>query len=261
MTGVGLGNLLVVVAVGFAVPFLLGLVPGLRLPAVVVEIVAGIVIGPSVLGWAEIDDPVRVMAVLGLAFLLFLSGLEIELDRLRGRVLTLAGGGFVVSVGIALAVATGLYAVDLSGSPIFVAIVLTATSLGIVVPVLKDAGAIATPFGQLVVAAGSIADFGAIILLSLLFSREGGGFGSRAVVLLVFVALAVVVAGAVLAAERIPSISSVLERLQTRPRRSASAAHSCCSSHWPRSPSPSAWRRSWAHSWLGCSSPRSTGTR
>ena len=57
MTGVGLGNLLVVVAVGFAVPFLLGLAPGLRLPAVVLEIVAGIVIGPSVLGWAEVDDP------------------------------------------------------------------------------------------------------------------------------------------------------------------------------------------------------------
>lgn len=214
MTGVGLGNLLVVVAVGFAVPFLLGLAPGLRLPAVVLEIVAGIVIGPSVLGWAEVDDPVRVMAVIGLAFLLFLSGLEIELDKLRGRVLALAGGGFALSVAIALAVATGLYAADLSGSPVFVAIVLTATSLGIVVPVLKDAGAISTPFGQLVVAAGSIADFGAIILLSLLFSREGGGFGSRAAVLLAFAAIALVVGGAVLAAERVPSLSAALVRLQ-----------------------------------------------
>src|SRR6185369_5280348 len=107
-----------------------------------------------------------------------------------------------------------LYAVDLSGSPIFVAIVLTATSLGIVVPVLKDAGAISTPFGQLVVAAGSIADFGAIILLSLLFSREGGGFGSRAAVLLAFAVLAVAVGGAVLAAERLPSLSAALVRLQ-----------------------------------------------
>lgn len=214
MTGVGLGNLLVVVAVGFAVPFVLGLAPRLRLPAVVLEIVAGILIGPSVLGWAAVDDPVRVMAVLGLAFLLFLSGLEIELDRLRGRVLALAAGGFAASVGIALVVATGLYAVDLSGSPVFVAIVLTATSLGIVVPVLKDAGAISTPFGQLVVAAGSIADFGAIILLSLLFSREGGGFGSRAAVLLAFAVLAVAVGGAVLAAERLPSLSAALVRLQ-----------------------------------------------
>ena len=128
----------------------------------------------------------RVMAVIGLAFLLFLSGLEIELDKLRGRVLALAGGGFALSVAIALAVATGLYAADLSGSPVFVAIVLTATSLGIVVPVLKDAGAISTPFGQLVVAAGSIADFGAIILLSLLFSREGAGSARRAAVLLAF---------------------------------------------------------------------------
>ena len=60
-----LDGLLIVIAVGFAAPFLLGLAPAIRVPAVVLEIVAGIVVGPSVLGWVEIDgemaDPIRLL--------------------------------------------------------------------------------------------------------------------------------------------------------------------------------------------------------
>ena len=87
MTDLHFGGLLLVVAVAFVAPFLLGLAPRLRLPSVVVEIVAGIVIGPSVLGWVEIDEPIAVLSLIGLAFLLFLAGLEIEFEHLRGRVL------------------------------------------------------------------------------------------------------------------------------------------------------------------------------
>ena len=94
------------------------------------------------------------------------------------------------------------------------AIVLTATSLGIIVPVLKDAGEISSPFGQLVVAAGSIADFGAIIVLSLLFSREGGGIGSQAILLGGFVVVAAAIGLTVAGAERLPALSQVLFRLQ-----------------------------------------------
>jgi Kef-type K+ transport system membrane component KefB len=214
MTDLHFGNLLIVVALAFFVPLALGFVPALRLPAVVVEIVAGIVVGPSVLGWVTIDEPLSVLALIGLAFLLFLAGLEIDVHELRGRPLRLAAIGFVVSFVIALAVGFGLHAVDLAGNGIFVAIVLTATSLGIIVPILKDAGEISSPFGQLVVAAGSIADFGAIILLSLLFSREGGGIGSQAVLLGGFVLVATAIGLAVAGAERLPALTQVLFRLQ-----------------------------------------------
>ena len=71
-------NLLVVVAIAFAAPLLLGLFPRVQLPSVVLEIVAGIVVGPSVLGIVEVDEAVQVVALLGLAFVLFLAGLEIE---------------------------------------------------------------------------------------------------------------------------------------------------------------------------------------
>ena len=83
-------NLLIVAAVAVLAPLLLGYLPRLRLPAVVVEIVAGVVLGPSVLGWVQIDLPVQMLAVLGLAFLLFLAGLEIDLRGLRGHVLGVA---------------------------------------------------------------------------------------------------------------------------------------------------------------------------
>jgi len=214
MTGLHFGNLLIVVALAFFVPLALGFVPALKLPAVVLEIVAGIVVGPSVLGWVTIDEPLSVLALIGLVFLLFLAGLEIDVHELRGRPLRLATLGFVLSLVIAVCAGFGLQAVDLAGSGLFVAIVLTATSLGIIVPILKDAGEISSPFGQLVVAAGSIADFGAIILLSLLFSREGGGTGSQAILLGGFVIVAGAIGLAVVGAERLPALSRVLFRLQ-----------------------------------------------
>src|SRR5262245_18524682 len=111
-------GLLIVTAVAFAAPFVLGLFPGLRLPAVVLEIVAGIVVGPSVLGWVEGDQTISLVATLGLAFLLFLAGLEIDFTRMRGRVLRLALLGFAVSFVLALVVAGGLRLAGLVDAPL-----------------------------------------------------------------------------------------------------------------------------------------------
>ncbi|HEU0336623.1 MAG TPA: cation:proton antiporter, partial [Gaiellaceae bacterium] len=94
------------------------------------------------------------------------------------------------------------------------AIVLTATSLGVVVPVLKDAGEISAPFGQLVVAAATIADFGAIILLSLFYSREATGTGTQLLLLGSLVALAAAIVAVVTGAERSMRLSGVFRSLQ-----------------------------------------------
>jgi len=207
-------NLLIVVAVGFVAPLALGFAPSVRVPAIVLEIVLGIAVGPSGLGWVTIDAPVSVFSLVGLAFLLFLAGLEIDFDRLRGRVLRLASLGFVVSFALAIAVGLALQAGGLASQPLFIAIVLSATSLGVLVPVLKDAGEISTTFGQLIVAAGTIADFATVILLSLLFSKDAGSTGSQ-VVLLASLFVAAVVAIAVIAGvERSMRVSDVLRRLQ-----------------------------------------------
>jgi Kef-type K+ transport system membrane component KefB len=206
-------NLLVVMAVAFFAPFVLGLFPPLQLPSVVLEIVAGIVVGPSVLGLVEVDQAVEVVALLGLGFVLFLAGLEIEFEKLRGPLLRLTGLAFVLSFGIALVVSLGLNAGGLVDTPLLVAIILCATSLGVLVPVLKDAGEIASTFGQLIIAAASIADFGAIILLSIFFSGEGGT-GSTLLLLGALFALAGVIFGVIRGAEHSMRLRADLLRLQ-----------------------------------------------
>jgi Kef-type K+ transport system membrane component KefB len=207
------GGLLLIVAAAFAAPFLLGLFPQVRLPAVVLEIVAGIVIGPSILAWVHPDETIDVVARIGLVFLLFLAGLEIEFHRLRGRVLRLALVGFVVSFALAVVMALGLKAADPVQTPLLVAIILSATSLGVIIPVLKDAGQVSSQFGQLVVAAGSIADFGGIILLSVFFTGKGGS-GSTLFLIGSLFAVAAAVFAVVRGAERSMRISSDLVRLQ-----------------------------------------------
>jgi Kef-type K+ transport system membrane component KefB len=206
-------SLLLVVAIAFAAPFVLGLFPSLRLPSPVLEIVLGIIVGPSVLGWAHVDTTVSVMATIGLAFLLFLAGLEIEFSKLRGQVLRLTALGFAVSLAIAVVAGLVLKGAGVVQTPLLVAIILSATSLGVIIPVLKDAGEISSKFGQLVVAAGSIADFGAIILLSAFFSGEGGT-GSTLILIGSLFGIAGGVYVFIRAAERSRAVMRDLTRLQ-----------------------------------------------
>jgi Kef-type K+ transport system membrane component KefB len=208
-------NLLVVGAVAFTAPLLLGLAPAVRIPAVVLEIVAGIAIGPSGLGWVEIDQPVEILSLIGLAFLLFSAGLEIDTRRLRGPTLRVASLSFVVSFAIAIAAGLSLDAAGFVDSPLLVAIILASTSLGVIVPVLKDSGQISSDFGQLVIAASSIADFGAIVLLTLFFSgEESSGLATKLILLGGFALVIGALGLALREAERSSRLSGVLVRLQ-----------------------------------------------
>ena len=214
MPEVGFTNLLVVTLIALAAPLCLGFVPRLRMPAVVVEIVAGVVVGPSVLGWVEADVVVSIVSVLGLAFLLFLAGLEIDLARLRGSVLRLALVGYAVTLVLGLVVGGVLDAAGWISSPVLLAVALSATSLGLVVPVLKDSGRLDSSLGLTVVAAASVADFAAIVLLSLFFSTNESGTGTRVALLLLFAALVGVTAVAALTVSHSMSLSAVVTRLQ-----------------------------------------------
>src|SRR5438067_6191312 len=215
MAPVHFTNLLIVVAAAFVAPLALGFFPRLRLPAIVLEIVLGIIIGPSVLGWVTPDLPVSILSLIGLAFLLFLAGLEIDVHRLRGRTLKLTVLGFAVSFVIGVVVGLALEGGGFVKSPLFIAIVLVSTSLGVIVPVLKDSDNIGSDFGQLVIAAASIADFGAIILLSLFFSGKGSTDTAGKLILLGIFAVLVVLTGLAIAGfERWRGLSRVLVRLQ-----------------------------------------------
>src|SRR5262245_9239775 len=124
MPAISFGGLAIVAAAALVAPLALGLFPRIRLPAIVLEIVLGYVIGPQVLGWVSFDTPIEVMSLLGLAFLLFLAGLEVDYERLRGRLLRLTALGYAISFGLALLIGLGLHAGGLVKSPLLVGVII-----------------------------------------------------------------------------------------------------------------------------------------
>jgi Kef-type K+ transport system membrane component KefB len=214
MPDVSFANLLIVCVVAAAAPLALGFAPRLRVPAVIIEIVAGIVLGPSVLGWVKVDLPVQILGLIGLAFLLFLSGLEIDAHRLRGRLLRLSLLGYLITLALGVPIGFGLHAAGWVRSPLLLAIALSATSLGLIVPVLKDARQSEGEVGQTAIVAATVADFSAILLLSLFFSASGGSTGSRLVLVIAFALLVAITGVVVSRAGRSMRLGVVLLRLQ-----------------------------------------------
>jgi Kef-type K+ transport system membrane component KefB len=207
-------SLAVVLTVAFGSRLVLGLLPRLRVPGVVLEIVLGIVVGPSVLGWADVDEPVQIVALIGLAFLLFLSGLELDLRELRGRLLRVGLVGLGASASLALVAGFGLDVAGLVDDPLLVTVTLLATSLGLVVPVLKEGGLAGTPFGQILIIGATLGDFTAVVLLSLLFSQDAAATSTKLVLLAAFVLLIAVVGVSLAVSGRSRRLSDVLVRLQ-----------------------------------------------
>ena len=212
---ISFNGVLIIAAVAVAVPVVLGLLPAVPVPGAVLEVIAGIVIGPSVLGWVHIDAPIAVLGDLGLGMLLFLAGLEIDVDRLRGRLGRLAAFAFIGSAGLGVACAYTLSAAG-HGRPLFLAIVLMSTSAGLVLPLLKDAGEEGTRFGQLVMTASALAEVVTIMLLSLLFSAASTTSADRLASLAIFLALVVVLGLALARVRRLTALERLLDRLEDR---------------------------------------------
>src|SRR5438477_287571 len=181
MPTISFNSVLIIAAMAVLVPLISGLLPRLPVPGAALEVIGGILIGPAVLGWVRIDAPVLVLSDLGLGMLLFLAGLEIDIDQLRGPLARLAVSAFAVSAVLALLCA---YAFRLAGQarqPLLLAIILMSTSTGLLLPLLKDAGEGSTGFGQLVMTAAALAEIVPIMLLSLFFSATAATPGAQAV--------------------------------------------------------------------------------
>jgi hypothetical protein len=97
---------------------------------------------------------------LGLAALFFTAGMEPDLERVRGRPLTLAIRGWALSLVLGLLVAALLYVLPIVHSPMMVALALSTTALGTLLPILREAGQLETGFGRLVLAADAVGEFG-----------------------------------------------------------------------------------------------------
>lgn len=216
MPALSFDGVLVIALVAVAVPVLHGLAPRLLVPGAVLEVLAGILVGPSVLGWVHPNAPVLVLSDLGLGMLLFLAGLEIDVAGLRGPLGRLAGWAFGGSV--LLGVACG-YLLNLGGvraKPVFLAVVLTSTAAGLLLPLLKDAGLHSAPFGQLAMAAAALAELVPVVLLSLLFSATSTTSGTRFGSLLAFLALLGVIGLALGRVRNLAVLDRLLDRLEDR---------------------------------------------
>lgn len=147
----------------------------MRLPGVVVEILLGIVIGPHVLGWAQLNEIISVLAEMGLVFLIFLAGFEIDMQRVKGRPVKLAVTSWLCSLALGTAVAVALHSLGVTVSVRFIAIALTTTAIGTLLPILGDAGILPTRFGTYVLAGGAVGELGPIVAISLALTTDNPG--------------------------------------------------------------------------------------
>ena len=142
------------------------------LSIVVIELLIGIAIGPQGLGLiSPTAGWLPGLSRLGMAFLFFIAGLEIDLPAIRGRPLATAFLGWVSALLLAALLALGMRATGFTQSWVSVAIALVTTALGVLVPILRDAGMTETPLGRNVMASGMMGELGPIIAMSLALSR------------------------------------------------------------------------------------------
>jgi Kef-type K+ transport system membrane component KefB len=187
-----LGTLTAISVVAVSAPLLADALRRFRIAGVVIEILAGIIIGPQVLGLGELTPTIDSFSSLGLAFLMFLAGYEIEFARIRGKPLQLAIRGWGMSLVLGLALGLLLEVRGRAISGLIIGLVLTTTALGTMLPMWRDSGLLRTRFGSHALAIGTLGEFGPIVAITLLLS--GHKPGRETVLLIAFAVLAIGVA-------------------------------------------------------------------
>ncbi len=155
-----------------AAPLLSEMPIGFRIPVVVLEVVLGIVIGPHGLGLVQFNGFLAVMFTYGMAASLFMAGMELDWERIRGRPFLLAARGWLLSLLLGFAAVGILHEIPSVHAPAMVALALATTSLGVLLPILRDGGQLDTRFGSLFLAVGSIGEVAPIVAMSLLLSQR-----------------------------------------------------------------------------------------
>jgi Kef-type K+ transport system membrane component KefB len=165
------------------------LAPRLAIPVVVVELVLGIIVGPQVADWAQVDPTTDFLGNLGLGMLFFFAGYEIDFERIKGQPMKLAALGWGLSLVLAYGIGGVLAAAGVVLSYLYTGSAMATTAIGTLIPILSDAGELRTRFGTYLLAAGAAGEFGPILLVTLILS--GSQPLHEALILILFVALAV----------------------------------------------------------------------
>ena len=168
---INLRDLLVIAVIAAAVPMIVGLLR-LRIAEVVLLLGLGVLVGPSVLGWVTVNSTMDTFNEVGLGLLFFLAGYELEQRAITGAPGKLAAIGWLTSLCLAFIVSavmwkTGFIA-DLTG----IAIALTSTALGTLLPVIRDRGLLESRFGTMFMGAGAAGEFGPIVAIAVFLGSK-----------------------------------------------------------------------------------------
>ena len=207
--------LLVVLAAAVAAPVIGELTRRFGLSIIMLELALGVLIGPSLLGIAHSSGAVGAVAGIGMAFLFFLAGMEIDLAGLRGKPIVLATLSWGLVFGASWLCAQGFHWLGLVDAWQVLAIALSTTALGILMPMLRDSGQIDSFFGRVVVALGVVGEFGPILLMALLLSQQGDST-QQTLLVLAFAVIVVLTGWALLRGAGVPRYLRVLERTLTQ---------------------------------------------
>jgi len=221
--------LLIVIFLAFLVPITLSRFKKLRLPIVVGEIIAGLIIGRSGFGWVQHHEVVLdLLAELGFVFLMFLSGMEIDFSSLGlfgskkksenqpASPIRLAAISFLLTLGLSILIGFAFTRTGMASSPWMIALILSTTSLGVVVPVLKEQGLSSGRYGQTLLIAALIADFATMLLITVVVAALSHGLTLDILLIgLLFVAFFLVYYFGGIFFNRIKGIRRVLEELSS----------------------------------------------
>jgi Kef-type K+ transport system membrane component KefB len=182
----------VIVLASVLAPLLVEWLKWLRIPLVVFELLLGISIGPHALNLVQPSGVLDFLSKIGLCFLFFMAGLELDLFKLKGPPLRLAARAWVASLTLALAASALLAWAGLVKSPLMISVALCSTALGTLMPVLRERGELKSRFGSFLLAAGGLGEFGPVLLISVLFSGSANGWVEG----LIFLGYSATIAGA-----------------------------------------------------------------
>jgi len=185
-----LESLFVVALVAALAPLIVGLLPRARVPQVVVLIIGGVVVGPQVLGLAE-PESIELLSNVGLGFLFLLAGYELELALFRQRAGKLAIVAWVTSAVFAAGVVGALAAMGLVHAFVPVALGLTTTALGTLLPILRDNNVLRGSFGSYVLAGGAVGEFFPIVAIAIFLGSNGKFLGLVSLVAVAVIALGI----------------------------------------------------------------------
>ena len=234
MTAAAVGTLVLIAIAAVLAPVLSELTGPLPSPRSSSRSVSASSSAPTCSIIAHVNSVVTGLSDLGLTFLIFLAGYELDLQRIRGRPLELAAAGWGISLVIGLGAAFALVSTGLARDTVVVGLALTTTALGTLVPMLRDAEVMDTRFGSYISAIGTVGEFGPIVAVALLLTKKEPLLTSLLLVAFIAVAVATVLLAARTQPPRLVALlSRHLESSAQLPVRGRYCS-SCCWSCWPR---------------------------